>query len=82
MTKYEPLRLWLDTGSASDEVTLGFADIEKILSAGLPASAHRHQAWWANDPSHVQAAAWLSAGWRVDGLDAGRSRVRFRRGAL
>ena len=81
MTKYEPLRRWLNGRSASDEVTLGLADIERILSAALPALAHRHQAWWANDPSHVHGAAWLSAGWRVDGLDAGRRRVRLRRGA-
>jgi hypothetical protein len=38
------------------------------LVDGLPPSAHRHRAWWSNERkgNHVQAAAWLEAGRRVE----------------
>jgi len=44
-----------------------FVEIEDTLGASLPASARRHRPWWGNDTSggHVQAAAWLSVGWKV-----------------
>ncbi|RZU32471.1 DUF7662 domain-containing protein [Blastococcus saxobsidens] len=81
MSKYDPLEQWLRDPRRGDEATLGFADVEELLGASLPASAGRHRAWWANDPTHVHARAWLHAGWVVDAVDQRSLRVRFRRAA-
>ena len=43
----------------------------------LPASASRHRPWWANDPSHSQARAWLSLGRTVDHVHMDSRRVLF-----
>ena len=45
-------------------ITLTFAEIEELLGTQLPASARNHVAvWWANG-GHVQASAWIDAGFR------------------
>ena len=49
MSKYEPLRQFLDQ-SDQTRVTLTFAKVEQILGVKLPPSAYNHQAWWANNP--------------------------------
>jgi len=78
-SKYDRLgdRLRAVTG---DVVVLRFDDIDETVG-GLPASAYRHQAWWANERtgSHVQARSWMDAGWRVDGFNVDEGWVRFRR---
>lgn len=79
MGKYDPLRDLLASRQL-DEVVLTFADVEKLVGP-LPASAHVHRAWWAND-SKVQAQAWRSAGWRVAAVDQKAQRVTFARGAV
>ena len=80
MAKYDPLSDWLRAHAHRSEATLSFADIEQLIGDGLPASAHRHRAWWANHAgTHVHAEAWLSTGWLVDGVDQRLGRVRFRR---
>ena len=58
-----------------------FADIEQLIDGPLPASAHRHNAWWANEVggNHVHAHAWQDAGWSVDAVDQTARWVRFRR---
>ena len=58
-----------------------FQDIEGVLGRSLPASAYRYPAWWANQKSHpsVQCESWMSAGWRVEGLDLSGRRVSFHR---
>lgn len=48
---------------------LSFDEITEIMGAPLPKSAYDHRAWWANTESHSQALAWISAGWKVDGVD-------------
>jgi Txe/YoeB family toxin of Txe-Axe toxin-antitoxin module len=67
--KYVPLaRYLLNLAPPKRSVTLSFSQIEQILGPNetLPNSARRHRPWWANDTTgHVQASAWLSAGWRV-----------------
>ncbi len=77
--KYEPLRRWLQAQRFRSEITMGFADIERLTEGCLPASAHRHRAWWGNNESSVQATAWMSAGWLVDVVDQRARQVRFRR---
>ena len=77
MTKYEPLQRHLQ---ASEEFSLefSFADIEEILGFTLPASARRYAAWWSNsDGSHVQAQAWLAAGYETSEVDIPREQLKF-----
>jgi hypothetical protein len=61
----------------SDEVTMGYDMIELIIKRKLPPSAYKYHAWWSNG-NRTQAIAWLAAGWRVKGVDLGKS-VIFRR---
>jgi hypothetical protein len=76
-SKYEPLRLWLDR-QTPDRVRLSFRDIEAILGFSLPASARVLAQWWANVAgSHVQASAWMSAGWRACQVDVAGEQVSF-----
>jgi hypothetical protein len=74
--KYEPLRRHLV--SAPHPATMTFAEISRLVG-GLPASAYRHRAWWANDRGrrHVQAQAWLQLGRHVEDVDLEREVVRF-----
>lgn len=78
MGKYTPLQrnLRAEPQSATE---LSFGDIEAILGFPLPPSARRHSAaWWSNEPAtHVQARAWLDAGWKV--LWVKGEKVHFRR---
>ncbi len=59
------------------EKTLSFDEIESIIGRALPASAHRHRAWWANTDTHSQALTWLSAGWKVEAADLDAREVTF-----
>lgn len=59
------------------EATLSFDEIESIIGRPLPASAHRHRAWWANTDTHSQALTWLSAGWKVEAADLDAQEVTF-----
>jgi hypothetical protein len=60
--------------------TMTFDEVAELVGP-LPQSAWRHQAWWANEAAgnHVQARSWLSAGFRVDGIDQHNGWVRFQR---
>jgi hypothetical protein len=64
--------------AAPDEIELTFEEVS-VLVGGLPASARDHLAWWGNEKTHVQSAAWLSAGYLVDWIDLVNGRVRFKR---
>jgi len=74
--KYDKLRGYLAEQSSSGWRTT-FGEIERVLSSELPASARRHQAWWGNDKRHVQARAWLQAGWKTTDLDLSSEKVTF-----
>lgn len=84
-SKYEQLELYLRAVPAkTGEITLSFAEIERILGVPLPASAKSHRAWWGNQKdskTRPQAHAWLSAGYQVDAVNQGGSNgsVRFKR---
>ena len=56
-----------------------FADIEAIIGAKLPPSARYYQAWWANDSSHSQGAAWAAAGWETAEVGLAKETLLFRR---
>ena len=83
--KYEPLELYLRAvPPGTKEVTLSFAEVERIIAAPLPDSAKSHRPWWGNQKDskmRPQAHAWLSAGFVVDTVNQGGSNasVRFRR---
>jgi hypothetical protein len=78
-TKYQPLRRWLEH-RRDDRVRLSFREIESILECALPDSARRLPQWWANaGGSHVQALAWMAAGWRASQVDVSGEQVTFER---
>jgi hypothetical protein len=81
MAKYDPLESYL-TRHGSDEIELGFAELERIIGDPLPASATRPQ-WWANEINpagrHVQRSSWRKAGY--DAFLLPHNRVLFRRRA-
>lgn len=81
MSKYDPLYDTLKhVPEHVDDVTLTFAQLEDVLGFRLPASAHKHRAWWANPSTpdhHPYAQAWLGAGWKVDSVDRHAGWVRF-----
>lgn len=78
-TKYDPLRKWLNQADGQ-RVRLSFREIESILGFRLPGSARTLAPWWANTRgSHVQAAAWMDAGWRTRDVDVGGENVSFER---
>lgn len=78
MSRYDNLREYLDRSDA-EALEISFAEIEHILGFALPPSARRYQAWWANDPHHAQAKAWLGAGRRTARLSVADERVVFAR---
>lgn len=83
MGKYEPLKQFLDRASG-DSIDADFALVEQILGFELPKSAHRHQAWWANEAhgSHSHARSWQDAGWETRRVDLTSKKVGFRRRRL
>jgi len=80
-SRYAPLYTYLteEVEEDVDQVDLEFEQIERVIAAELPRSAYQHRAWWANTPSHAQANAWVSAGWRVDRVDFDNDTVTLTR---
>lgn len=76
---YGPLAVYLSSIGGT-RTTLTFQEVAAIVGRALPPSAHKHRAWWANDPSHSQARGWLTAGWRVASIDQNCGTVTFERG--
>ena len=65
MSKYGPLADHLRShGGAA--CSLNLAEIERIIGCSLPASARTHRSWWGNDRTHVQARAWMGAGFGAE----------------
>ena len=69
LDKYRPLGRHLQRVSENGEWTarLSLVAIESIIGTELPDAARECEEWWANDPSHLQARAWLGGGWVVVG---------------
>jgi hypothetical protein len=80
-TKYDPLRLHLKRATTSS-IVLTFAEIERVIGAGLPPTAAKRSEWWANETSpasrHVQCQAWRDAGFNAF-PNLGARIVTFRR---
>ncbi len=58
-----------------ERITLSLSEIEQIVGEELPANA-RFPSWWRNDNKRMHSRAWLTAGWRVDGI-ADHAKVDF-----
>lgn len=81
-SRYAPLHKHLaKIAKDTKEYELSFAEITTIMGADLPRSAYDHRAWWANTESHSQALAWISAGWKVDGVDLDQQLIHLVRSA-
>lgn len=80
MSKYRPLTAFLKDKTAH-QLSLTFAEVEKVLGFKLPLSAYEHPAWWANDTgqSHAQAKAWLSAGYATEQVNRKAKKLVFTR---
>ena len=80
--KYVPLGAHLRRLAAEhSDVTLTFAEIERIIDARLPQGAHAEPFWiGAQGKPPPRARAWLSAGF-IAQPDPARERVRFHRQA-
>ena len=70
MRKNYPLYKYLT--QKQERITLGYSEIEDIISARLPTSAYKYTAWWDNN-SHVQSISWRKAGYSVDRVLLGES---------
>lgn len=79
--RYAALADWLQSQPGRvDSVQLLFSQIEKIVSADLPASARNHRAWWANDSvGHSHSQLWLDAGWRTTYINLTEGKITFSR---
>lgn len=75
-SKYAPLHQHLRK-SGKDELTLTFAEIERLVGA-LPDSA-TERGWWSNRKNALQAGAWMEAGYHVAELDTAKKRATFRK---
>jgi hypothetical protein len=78
MAKYDRLSGWL-AAQPGDYVECSFSALHDLVG-GLPRSARSHRPWWGNDRRHVQAQAWLAAGFHVAEVNIAAERVAFRRG--
>ena len=79
MSKYTALTRFFCAQSA-DELPMSFHQIEDIIGTKLPSSAYRYPAWWANDlATHVQAHAWLQAGYETRNVDIAGNKLVFKR---
>ena len=66
--KYKPLEEHLKN-SNSQEVTLTFTEIEKIIGSELPRSARDYPQFWGNtvaETGQPQRDAWVNAGYHVN----------------
>jgi hypothetical protein len=64
MSRYDALGDCLRASGRAD-VSLSFLEIEGVIGARLPASAHKNRSWWGNTVRSPQGAAWMRAGWML-----------------
>lgn len=78
--KYGGFTTWL-RGHQDSEVSLEFAEVEKIIGCALPPSARKHRPYWHGGQSGSTIGnAILAAGWIVTDLDMREERVALKRG--
>lgn len=75
--KYATLRAFLSKRSEA-RISMSFKEVAAAAKVKLPASAFRYPQWWQNDPEHhVQAKAWIEAGYKTENVDIDAQRVEF-----
>ncbi len=75
---YAPLASFLEALPAdTTSIPLTFQQLEEILKKELPRSATEYRAWWSNDPTKPQSAAWLEEGWRTTSVNMTERRMTF-----
>lgn len=81
MGAYAPLNAWLSRQPANvHHVPTTFEQIERILGAPLPPTARRKSQWWENNATrHVQARAWLDAGFETRDVNLTNETLTFAR---
>lgn len=75
MKKYKELYDFLKLQD-EEKIEMTFAEVEELIYNKLPKSAFKHRQWWANG-GHVQANAWLDAGYIVKKVNFKEQRVVF-----
>jgi hypothetical protein len=76
-TKYHPLFEHL-LFSGQGLLSMTFSEVESIIEAKLPPSAHTREEWWSNSPrGHSQARAWMRAGYQASKVDLNGKTVTF-----
>lgn len=79
MGKYSALGDYLKR-QRSERVAMTFAEIEKVIGAKLPPSAHKHRPWWSNNPRNsVMTKVWLDAGFESEQVDMPARKLVFHR---
>lgn len=79
MRKYQGLGGFLEEQNM-DEVRMSFAEIEGVIGAKLPPSAHKHRPWWSNNASNsAMTKVWLDAGFRTEQVDMAGKKLVFKR---
>jgi hypothetical protein len=78
MGVYDPLGTYLAKQS-EPVVKMSFPEVERVLGRPLPASARKHQAWWANETvgTHSHARSWLDARRKTRNVDLNAGTVEF-----
>lgn len=75
--KYAALGAYLAAQKA-ERLAMSFDEVAEAAKVRLPASAYRYAQWWENDLiHHVQAKAWLGAGYRAESVNLAERRVEF-----
>lgn len=79
MSKYQPLEQRLEA-IGKNYIPITFSEVEEILGFELPNSARSYRPWWSNNASsHVQARAWIEAGYVTERVDMEGENLVFRR---
>lgn len=79
MSKYEALGQFLKS-RREERVPMTFAEIERVIGAPLPPSAHKHRPWWSNNGDNsALTRAWLDAGYKSEQVDMAGQKLVFRR---
>lgn len=79
MSKYESLGQFLKS-RCEMHVPMTFAEIERVIGAPLPPSAHKHRPWWSNNANNsTLTRVWLDAGFKSEQVDMTGQKLVFRR---
>jgi len=79
MSKYESLGQFLKSQDGQ-LVPMTFADIERVIDAELPPSAHKYRPWWSNNADNsALTRVWLEAGFKSEQVDMAGQKLVFRR---